>query len=488
MITFSNVPANAAASNVFVEQEPVTRRVGGQLIPRKILVLGQYNSGKAPTNNVAQLIQNREDAWDRYGRGSLLSSMIETVLAGSSTVPVYALPLANSGTGVAATGTFAITGPATANGQIAVYVAGRRIVVGVANTESATVIGGNVEAAINANLDLPVTASNSAGTVTLTSRWLGESANQIKIGINLGDGESLPTGVAIVTTQMASGANDPVLTTALEGLGNTWYTEIVSPYLSAASFTAIETAGIARNNPGVMRQFVGFYGYNDTLANYNTLLGTRNSEWSTIVPVFGSQTPSYEIASSIAGVFSAIQQATPGRPVKNVVLPRVLAGSLNDLTYAQRNTLVLAGGSHTYNQADGSVSVGDLVTTRTTTTAGASTSDWRFTEIIPNLQFKIFQLEQTFRSSPFDQAVVLADGGAPGPTYAVRPSTVKAFAVQLVNAWEALGLSTNRDQIVSGITASIDNANPGRINLLIPDVPSAGLRILAAKLEWDFVV
>jgi phage tail sheath gpL-like len=488
MITFSNVPGNAVASNVFVEQEPVTRRVGGQLIPRKILILGQFNSGKSPTVNIPQLIQNREDAWDRYGRGSLLASMIETALAGSGTVPVYALPLANAGGAVASTGTFAVTGPASAPGTIAIYVAGRRLVVGVANGDSATTIGGNIEAAINANLDLPVTANNVAGTVTLTSKWLGESANQIKIGLNLADNESLPTGVAIVVTQPASGATDPVLTTALENLGNTWYTEIVSPYLSSASFTAMEVAGVARNNPGVMRQFVGFHGYSGTLADYNTLLSTRNSEWTTIFPVFGSQTPGYEIGSSLAGVFSAIQQATPGRPVKNVILPRVLSGSLNDITYAQRNTLVLAGGSHSYNQPDGSVSVGDLVTTRTTTTAGASTSDWRFTEIIPNLQFKIFQLENTFRSSPFDQGVVLADGGAPGPTYAVRPSTVKAFAVQLVDAWEALGLSTNRDQIVAGITASIDNSNPGRINLLIPDVPSAGLRILATKLEWDFVV
>jgi phage tail sheath gpL-like len=51
----------------------------------------------------------------------------------------------------------------------------------------------------------------------------------------------------------------------------------------------------------------------------------------------------------------------------------------------------------------------------------------------------------------------------------------------------ARGLSTNREQIVAGIQAEIDSSNPGRINLLIPDVPSAGLRILAAKLEWAFV-
>ncbi|KKK47688.1 hypothetical protein LCGC14_3152640, partial [marine sediment metagenome] len=284
------------------------------------------------------------------------------------------------------------------------------------------------------------------------------------------------------------GATNPVLDTALGSLGDTWYTDGTCPYLDAISLTAIKTSGDARIDPGVKRPITWFVGYTDTLANYITKLGTLNCEWITPVPIHGSSTPAFEIAAAETGDFASLQQATPGRPAKTRTIPGVLAGLTNILTYTDRDTVVKAGGSHTRNQEDGTVTIGDLVTTRTKTDGGADTTDWRFTIIIPNLQFKIYALENTFLASPFDQAIVLADGGGAGPTYTVRPSTVKTYAIALVDDWVARGLSTDRDTIVEGIIAVIDGANPGRINLLIPDVPSAGLRILAVKLEWNFAI
>ena len=490
-ITFNLVPNNAAASAVFVEQEPVSRGIGSPVIPHKILIPGQYDSGKSPTDNIPQLILDLDDAWTRYGRGSLLSLLIKAALKKRGTVPIYALPLADAGAGVQATGTLVITGPASADGIFAVYVGGVRIPVVVSDTDDATAIGAAVEAAITAALDLPVTASNAAGTVTFTVRWKGESGNQIKLEVNRLETDELPAGVGVTVTNIGdvvAGATNPVLDTALGNLGDTWYTDGTCPYLDATSLTAIKTSGDARIDPGVKRPIAWFAGYTGTKADLITKLSALNCEWITLVPVHGSSTAAYEIAGAVTGLFASIQQATPGRPAKTQTIPGVLAGLTNILTYTDRDTVVKAGGSHTYNQDDGTVTIGDLVTTRIKTDGGADTTDWRFTIIIPNLQFKIYALENTFLASPFDQAVVLADGEGAGPTYTVRPSTVKTYAIALVDDWVARGLSTTRDTIVAGIIAAIDGSNPGRINLLIPDVASAGLRILAAKLEWAYLV
>ena len=116
-----------------------------------------------------------------------------------------------------------------------------------------------------------------------------------------------------------------------------------------------------------------------------------------------------------------------------------------------------------------------------------TTDEWRFAVTVPNLQFKINALEQTFLRPPFARAVVLADDGPPAPEYGVRPSTAKAYAVSLVDDWVARGLSTGRDEIVKNTVAEIDRGNAGRINLSIPDTFSAGLRITAIKLEWAFL-
>ena len=493
-ITFDLVPSNAAASAVYVEQEAVSRGGVSPVIPHKIIVLGQYNNGKTPTVNTPQLVLTKDDAWDRYGRGSLLAAMIEVQLAKSGGVPVYGLPLADDGSAVAATGTLAVSVTTALAGTLAIYIGGVKVSVAVTAGMADTAIGDAIAAAINANLDLPVTAVNATATVTLTIRWKGEAGNQILLELNRADEDETPGGVSVVVVDIGSvvvGATNPVLDTAMAALGDAWYTEMVNPYLDSTSLTELEATGVERNDPSVKRQVVIFTGFTGAISAFITALDSRNSEWTTYVPVPGSPTAAYIIAAAAGAIMGRYQQSTPGRPMKTLKLPGVIAG--NESMIPSNDTTVRAGGSWTVNNADDTVSIGDLCTTRTKTDGGADTTDWRFTIIISNIQYKIFAIENTFLAQPFDRAVVLADGGGRGPTYGVRPSTVKGFAIKLVDDWIERGLSTNRDVIVNGdgdsnpgISAEINGSNAGRIDLLIPDIPSAGLRILAAKLEWAF--
>lgn len=488
-ITFSEVSSSAAASQVFVEQEAVNRVSGSPVIPHKILVLGQYNSGKSPTDNEPQLILNKEDAWDRYGRGSLLAAQIEKVFDAGGISPVYALPLADDGSATAATGTIAFTGTATEAGTVYCYINGKKVTAAVSDEDAAADVATALSTAINADLDLPVTASADTGTVTLTARWSGESGNQISVELNRGDTDSLPDGITATVTDVGedtAGATNPVLDTALGNLGDTWYTEIVCPYLDSTSLTAIKDLGDTRADAGVKRPFLAFAGNTDTASNFITELDNHNSEWLSLIHVSGSPSAAYEIAAATGGVWAKVQNATPGRPAKTEKLPGVFAGDTNDLTYSTLNTIFVAGGSTTRNLSGGVVLL-DVATTRTETDAGAATDDWRYASIVPNLQFKIYALENTFIASPFDQAVVLADGGGPGPTYGIRPSTVKAYAVGLVDDWVERGLSTNRDEIIDNTSAEINASNPGRIDLVIGDYATAPLNIVAVKLEWSYV-
>jgi phage tail sheath gpL-like len=487
-ITFNTVPSNAAASAVYVEQEAVSRGTGSAVLDRKIFTLGQYNTGFSPTVNTPQLILSKSDAWTRYGRGSMLARMLELQLNESGGVPVYAVPLADGGAAVAATGTIVIVGTATAAGTLAVYVEGEEISVAVASGDTPTVIGDSIVSAINADLDLPVTAANVTGTVTFTVRWKGESGNQINLAVNLADADTTPAGITSVTVtdigDVVAGATDPVLTTAFANMGDVWYTDVTCPYTSAASLTAMEAAGVVRDGPAINKMFAGFVGYTDTIANFLTALSSRNSEWTSYFPVPGSPTAAYMLAAGGTASFARYQQATPGRPQKNLKIPGAIAG--NEDMGAVADTIVSAGGSWTQNNSDGTVTLKDLCTTRTTEDGGAETEDWRFTVIIPNIQFKRNSIEQAFLTDPYDRAVVAPDNGGKGPTYVVRPKTVKTRAIGLVDDWIERGLSTSRADIVDNMIAEIDSANPGRINLLIPDIATAGLRIVAVKLEWAF--
>ncbi len=490
MITFNQVPPDAAASRVFVEQENVNRGTGSALLGRKILILGQFNSGKNPTVNIPRRILSKADAWNLYGRGSLLAAMIEVALKEGGGVPVYALPLADNSAGVAAEGDILVGGTATKKGVAAAYVNGVKVSAAVNSGDSAEAIAIALIDAVNANLDLPVTASLDGAAVVFTSRWKGEASNQINISINLNELDETPEGISFMLTQMGdrtAGAEDPDISSALSGLGNEWYTDVVLPYDTDLAISAMEAVGDERDSALINRPFAGFVGYNGDFAGIISKAESRNSQWTTLVPVINSVTPPYMIAVTAASIFGKAQQVNPGRPVRTFKMPGIFSAPGNAIPWGQKDVLVKAGSSYTENQTDGSVTLGDLVTTKKTDASGADALDWRYTIIIPNLQFKRNALEQKYKSSPFDRAVVIQDGSGRGPTYAIRPSDAKVFAIGLVDDWVARGLSTERDRIVEGIVAEIDCANPSRINLLIPDIASAGLRIVAIKLEWAFV-
>ncbi len=492
MISFTLTPATAAASATFVEQEAVNRAGGSPAFEHHVLLIGQFDTALTPTVDVPQALRDVADARDRYGEGSLLALMAEAVFRYGGGYRVSALPV--SGGTASATATVTVVGTAAGAGEVAIYIAGRRVAVGVASGDTAAAIGTSLVNAVNADPRLPVSAADAApadGTVTLAAKWAGLSGNQIDVRMGLRSTDVLPTDISVTvpaTNKMTGGAGAPDLTAALAGLGDTWYSEIANPYDDGATISAVETACRDRQAPGVKRMCVQIVGFTGTIDQYTSFLGGRNSEFTVTVPVLGSPSAPFEIAPAFAGMWAGAHGSRPGVPVRGNRIPGILAGGANDLTYAVRDQLVKAGGSHTYNLPDGGVTIGDTVTTRTTTDTGVPTDDWRFAVIIPNLQFKINALDITFSSAPFQQAVIVADSAPPAPTYAVRPNTVVAYALALVNDWSARGLTADRDTVAAGVTAEIDAANPGRVNLLIPDIPSAGLRILAAKVEWAFLV
>ena len=484
-ITFSLTPSDAAASAVFVEQEPVNRNAGVGTFTHRVLIPAQVNTGETPEFGKVKRVFTQADANDIGGRGSMLALLAGDALRRGR--EVYVMPIEDASAAVAAEGTIEVTAAPNEAGTIAIGIGGDRVVVGVDEDDAADDVATAIAAAISAKGDLPVTASASTSTVTITAKWAGESGNQLTLEVNPREGDELPDGVELTVTDFADGAEDPSLESALNDIGATWYSEVVSPYITTGPLGELVTWAEGRADPGVKRPALIMAGYTGSREDYQTLLDNYNSEWLSFIPVLGSSRPAMRIAAGAAGAWATWQTDNNARPIKGEIIPGALADDDNDLSYTEQDALIKLGGSYTENLPGGRVAFGDVATTRTETNQGVPTTDWRFALIVPNLQFKINALDLTFRDSPFDQAVVISDEGPAGPTYAIRPKTVKSFAVDLIDQWVNLGLSTDRDTIVENTVAQIDGDNPGRINVLIPDVPSAGLRILAAKLEWAFL-
>jgi len=487
-VSFNAVPSNAIASGVFVEQE-YKRSGPSSPIPQRIALLAQYNADKTPVVNLPVAVTSADEVAALAGRGSMAHRMARRLFAGigAGTVLVDWFPLA-AGNGTA-TGTITITGPASSAGTMAFYIAGERVPVTVANAAAQNDIATAIAAAINANLDLPVTAEAATNVVTLTARNVGLAGNQITIrqDIATSDAAAEPAGLTVAIVAMASGSADPTIQTALDNFGGTFYTFVVCPYNADASLDILEAVGTARLDPAIKRPFAGFVGYTDTRANFLTWLAARNSPWTTAIPVEGSPDHPAEIAAAAVGSCAVSAQTDPARPFKTLALPGITAGNVAPWTYAQLNAVEAAGGSATYIDASGIVRIHDAVTTYVTNALGAVDESWRFTVTITNIQAKIYSLDQLFMSAPFDRGKVIDDAAVTGQEYAVRPKTVKAYIIDLIDTlWIPQAWSMERDTIVAGIVCEINASNPGRIDVLVPDVMAVGLRIVACKYQWSF--
>jgi phage tail sheath gpL-like len=197
----------------------------------KILVIGQMVSGTASSGDLVEGLISESEFNDAFGRTSQVAkagrALLKNLDISRIRPKVAAIGLTDNGSGVDATGTVAFSGTATAAGTITVYVDSidnGKYEIAVASGDTATVVGDALEAAITANLDSPVTASNTTGTVTLTAVNAGTQGNTIGIKYS-----GTVAGVTTTLTAMASGATDPVLTTLFDPVADKRFNTIIYP-------------------------------------------------------------------------------------------------------------------------------------------------------------------------------------------------------------------------------------------------------------------
>jgi phage tail sheath gpL-like len=190
-IPFATTPSNLRVPLFYAELDPSYANTAAPI--QRTLLIGQMSSTGTFTPNVPARISSASLAVTGAGRGSILAQMAAYYEQADPQGDLHVLPLSDAA-GTAATGQIAVTGPATASGAIALYVAGILVSVPVTTGDTATNIATNIAAAINASLGqtnsamtpcgLPVTATCTTGTVTLTAVNKGLAGNDIDLRIN----------------------------------------------------------------------------------------------------------------------------------------------------------------------------------------------------------------------------------------------------------------------------------------------------------------
>lgn len=490
MISFNSIPSGTRVPFNYVEIDNALANQGAQLLAYTGLLIGQKIAAGAGVANSINLIASEAQAIALGGRGSMIHRMVKQWLKNNAFTPLYVGVLADDGSGAFASGTLAYTGPATASGAVYLYLGGERITVGVSTGDSANTIAAAVNAAINANGDLPVTSTVNLATVTVTQRNKGVFGNEYDMRHNYQNGEGFPAGVGCVVTAMSGGTVNPVLTTLIAALGDKWFQVIGHPYTDATSLAAIEAEMSSRFGPTRMIDGVAFTAKQASALSTLTSLGLgRNSPHSCIAGQVGPLRPPMERAAMIAAVVANYASIDPARPFQTLPLIGDLAPNTDDeFTQAERNTCLFDGISTTKPQADGTVVIDRLITTYQTNGAGAP--DVSYLDVTTMLT--LVYLRWSFRTriaQRYPRHKLADDAKRFGSGQAVMtPGIGKAEAVAWYTEMMELGLVESSDAALDAFKTNLvverDATDRNRLNFLLPPDLINQLIATATKIQF----
>lgn len=482
------IDISAVARVVGVEVIPRDLRQGGVLfLPQRIAVFAQgastavYSTDKFQATSAAQV-------GAKLGYGSLAHLIAKQLLPangdGVGTIPVTFYPLSDAASSDAAEGAIAPVGSPTSSGVYRVSVSGvlsEPIVI--PSGASVASITSLIEAAIQAVLDMPVSAVASATEVTLTAKWKGASGNDLKVAV-LGDDH----GVTFTVTHPTGGLLNPSLTAALGQLGNVWETLVLNS-LDIADTDALDAlydVGETRWGELVRKPFVAFTGNTAaTVAAATTVSAARRTDRinAQLVSPGSSDLPCVVAARQLARIAKVANSNPPTDYGSQRATGLTPGPDADQWDYLARDQAVKAGSS-TVEVKDGIVNIGDVVTFYRPT--GEQHPAYRYVVDIIKLQNIVFNLDLIFAVPEWDGAPLIPDDQPTVNPLARKPKSAVAEVAAMLDSLGLNALISDPKTAKKKTRASIHPQNPKRLDLETVVQLSGNTNIKGITLGFGF--
>lgn len=491
-ISFDNIPTTLRIPFAFAEFNSSRAQQGPSLLAYKAILIGQKLSTGTATADTVVRASNLDQAILLGGRGSMLHRQALAWFASNRSTELWLGVLADNGAGVAATGTIVFTAAATGAGTLALYLGGERVTVGIASGDATTAMATATGAAINANLDLPVTASVSSSTVTLLFRHKGLAGNTYDVRVNYRDGEVLPAGVALTITAMGSviaGTTNPTLTSLIAAMSDLWFQIWAHPYTDATSLTAIEAELLSRFGPLRSTDGIAITAASGSFSTLSTLGATRNSQQSIILSQPGPAplTPPMEFAADSAALVALYGAADPARPFQTLALSRTQPVAENDqFSDEERNLLLYAGIATTRRAAGGVVQLERVITTYRTSPSGATDTAYLDATTLLTLLYARYDWRNRIKRL-YPRHKLASDGATlPAGQPIVTPQLGRGEALLWFRDMEKLGLFEGAafEQFKRDVVCERNASDPNRLDWVLP--PDLINQLIGAAAQIQF--
>lgn len=268
-------------------------------LPQRLCLIGPKGNGTgSAAANVVVQVSDPGEVDTLFGMGSLLALMakkaFETIAQRGQGPVVYACPVLDGGTAQVETLTFG--GAATEDNDVIVRIAGRYVVVGIANGTAAAAAGPLLKSKLDELKEiLPITAAAAGAVVTATHVSRGLDGNDTIFEVI-----KTPAGLTLTPAVSIAGATALAIATALDACAAQDFDAIaVSPH-GAGVITEIN-AHIASTWTATEKKprwiFVGEAG---SIATATALAAAANHEGALVMSWEQSRSLPCEIATAAA--------------------------------------------------------------------------------------------------------------------------------------------------------------------------------------------
>jgi phage tail sheath gpL-like len=490
-ISFNQIPADSLVPFFYIEFDNSIADQGSQVVPWAVLLIGQKTSaGSATPKEIVEIVSDGQGE-EFFGTGAMLARQVEAYRSKLGRMRLFCLPLEDSATGVAAVKTISYAGAATAAGEEAVYVGGRKASVGVQATDTAEDVVDDLVIAINAIPNVAMIASSTvAGELILTARNKGAQGQQIDVRTDYNGEKGAPgiTGRTIADTTV--GTVDPDMTA--EGvvgiMGDDWFQAIGQPYQDNTNMDLIDTELESRWGPGRQIGGIQYTAKDDTFVNVQTWGDGKNSPFTCALDAGDMPTPPEEYAAEICAEVANAANIDPARPFQTLALAHTLPPVKADRRTngpGSENDVLLKSGVATYTVDNGgTVRIQRVVTTYKTNANGATDKSYRQANTVYTLQairydFRVYMLNK------YPRHKLASDGANFGAGQAIiTPKVGKAEAVARAIVWEDLGWIEDIDAFKKALICERNSGDTERLDWYLEPNLVNGFRIAGVQVAF----
>lgn len=481
-ISFDNIPSTLRNPGTYIEFN--NELAGASSTMFKVLIIGQRLAAGTQAANIPVRVTDPKKAAVLFGKGAMLTAQCDAFLNTNTDTEMWAIALDDVSGGNAAIGSIVVNTAAVGSGTLALYIGGSRVNVGVTKGDSVSTIAASITAAINLVLDLPVTATVSTGTVTLTAKHKGEVMNGLDVRVSFYD-EAIPNGVTLTFANLSGGSGNPDMITALDAMGDEWFNWLVCPYTDTFNLVQLETELGERFGP--MRQigcraFVAFSGTHGVSGTFGS---TRNNPHVTCMSTGTSPTPTYRVSAINAAAAAKSLSIDPARPLQTLILKGMLAPSRHERWNQSERNLLLYDGMSTFTVgADGTCRIERQITMYQTNASGLSDASY-LDLCTPETLERIRYEQRLMIAQQYPRHKLASNGTQYGAGQAiVTPKIIRGQLLSLYRDMEKKGWVEKYDDYQANLIVERDVDDDNRVNWR--DTPNLvnQLRITAGKQQF----